>query len=110
MPMPAVTHQLLFAANLTFILTNLYGWLLKWFYKPKAYHEDFNQLFPAYRSVGWLYLLQAFELPYLLHVGQPEALLYVNAFALLVYPIPIQTKMICDMSRTCFLVKYCKHM
>ena len=80
------SYLVLFSANLAFILTNLYGWLLKWFYKPKAYHEDFNQLFPAYRSVGWLYLLQAFELPYLLHVGQPEALLYVNAFALLVYP------------------------
>jgi hypothetical protein len=35
--MPATTYQLLFAANLAFILTNVYGWVLKWFYRPRAY-------------------------------------------------------------------------
>jgi len=38
------TNQLLFSANLTFILTNVYGWLLKWFYKPQAYSGNFVQL------------------------------------------------------------------
>ena len=28
------TYLLLFSANQAFILTNLYGWLLKWFYRP----------------------------------------------------------------------------
>ena len=80
------SYLLLFSANLAFILTNLYGWLLKWFYKPKAYNENFVQLFPAYKSVGLFYLLQVLELPYLLHIGQADALLYVNAFSLLLYP------------------------
>jgi len=30
--MNSTAYQLLFSANLAFILTNLYGWLLKWFY------------------------------------------------------------------------------
>jgi len=85
--MSLATYQLLFTANLTFILTNLYGWLLKWFYKPQAYGENFVQLFPAYKAVGWLYLLQLLELPYLLHIGQADALLYANAFSLLVFPL-----------------------
>lgn len=80
------TYLLLFTANLAFILTNLYGWLLKWFYKPHAYNENFAQLFPAYRAVGLFYLLQVLELPYLLHVGQAGALLYANAFSLLIFP------------------------
>ena len=52
--MPATTYQLLFAANLAFILTNVYGWVLKWFYRPRAYDEEFQRLFPAQRSVGTL--------------------------------------------------------
>ena len=78
-------YQFFFSANLAFILTNLYGWILKWFYRPKAYNEEFSRLFPAQRSVGWLYLLQILELPYLLHIGQSDALLYVNAFSLLIF-------------------------
>lgn len=81
------THFILFAANLTFIVTHLYGWLLKWFYRPKAYGEHFHELFPAQRVVGVTYLLQIFELPYLLQIGDPDALLYVNAFSLLFYSI-----------------------
>ena len=80
------TYLLLFSANLAFILTNLYGWLLKWFYKPQAYNENFVQLFPAYRAVGLFYLMQVLELPYLLRIGQAHALLYANAFSLLFYP------------------------
>lgn len=85
--MPATTYQLLFAASLAFILTNVYGWLLKWFYRPRAYDEEFRRLFPAQRSVGTLYLLQTLELPYLFHVGEGAALLYANTFALLIFPI-----------------------
>lgn len=81
------TYLILYSANLTFILTNLYGWLLKWFYRPKAYDEHFHELFPAQRSVGALYLMQLFELPYLLHIGDANALLYVNAFAVLVFSL-----------------------
>ena len=81
------TYLLLFAANLAFILTNLYGWLLKWFYRPRAYDGDFERLFPAQRAVGWLYLLQVLELPYLLHIAEPQALLYVNAFSVLVFSL-----------------------
>ena len=80
-------YLVLFAANLVFIVTHLYGWLLKWFYKPQAYGENFVQLFPAYKAVGWLYLLQMLELPYLLHIGQDDTLLYANSFAMLVYPL-----------------------
>ena len=41
------TYIILFSANLAFIVTHLYGWLLKWFYKPEAYREHFHELFPA---------------------------------------------------------------
>jgi len=85
--MPLSSYLLLFSANLAFILTNLYGWLLKWFYRPRAYDEDFLRLFPAQRAVGWLYLLQVLELPYLLNIGQADALLYVNTFSVLVFSL-----------------------
>lgn len=85
--MSETTYILLFSANLVFIVTHIYGWLLKWFYRPKAYSEDFTRLFPAQRSVGVLYLLQFFELPYLLQIGNANALIYVNAFAMLFYPL-----------------------
>ena len=85
--MPTTSYLLLFSANLTFILTNLYGWLLKWFYKPHAYGDNFVQLFPAYKSVGGLCLLQVLELPYLLRIGEADALLYANAYSILVFPL-----------------------
>ena len=28
------TYLVLFSANLAFIVTHIYGWLLKWFYRP----------------------------------------------------------------------------
>ncbi|ADV45030.1 helix-turn-helix domain-containing protein [Bacteroides helcogenes] len=77
---------LLYSANFAFILTNLYGFLLKWFYKPKAYANSFERLYPAQRLVGMLYLLQIFQLPYLFNIGVPDALLYVNAFSALMFP------------------------
>lgn len=76
---------LMFAVNLVFIATNIYGWLLKRFFVPEAYKHNFNELYPAQRSVANFYLLQLFEVPYLLMVGRPEALLYANGTALLVF-------------------------
>lgn len=77
--------MLLYSANFALLLSHLYGWILKWFYRPKAYRKQFRQLFPAQRSVGALYLLQVLEVPYLLQIGDADALLYVNAFTLLVF-------------------------
>ena len=81
------SHMLFYSVNLVFIVVHLYGWLLKWFYRPTAYSDNFKELFPAYREVGILYLMQVMELPYLLQVCNPDALLYVNAFAVLFYSL-----------------------
>ncbi len=78
-------HLILFAANLVLITTHVYGWLLKWFYKPLAYSDRFQELFPAQRAMGVIYLLQLFELPYLLQIADADALLYVNAFVLMCF-------------------------
>ncbi len=88
------TYLIFFAANLTYIVTHLYGWLLKWFYRPEAYGEHFRALFPAQRIVGMTYLMQLFELPYLLQIGDSDALLYVNAFSLLF--LSIQFIIMCE--------------
>lgn len=85
--MTDTAYTILYSANMAFIVTHLYGWLLKWFYKPEAYKEHFHELFPAQRAVGVIYLLQIFELPYLLQIGDSDALLYVNAFSLLCFSI-----------------------
>ena len=80
-------YLILFSMNLTFIVTNLYGWVLKWFYRPKAYREHFHEMFPAQRSVGFVYLFQIFEVPYLVQIGNPDALLYVNSFSVLIFSL-----------------------
>lgn len=80
------SYQLLYTANLMFILTNIYGWLLKWFYKAQAYREQHELLFPGQKAVGALYLVQVFEIPYLLMIGNTEALFYVNSFSVLLFP------------------------
>lgn len=85
--MTYTVYTILYSANLAFIITHIYGWLLKRFWKPEAYVEHFNELFPAQRSVSVIYLMQLFELPYLLQVGDSDALLYVNAFALLFFSL-----------------------
>ena len=76
---------LCFSVNLTYLVTNLYGWLLKRFFVPDAYKDDSNELYPARRSVASFYLLQLFEIPYLLKVCQPETLFYANGAGLLVF-------------------------
>lgn len=76
---------LMFSVNLVFIVTNLYGWVLKRFYVPNAYKPNFEELYPAQRLVANFYLLQLVEVPYLLMVGKPEALFYVNGASLLLF-------------------------
>lgn len=78
-------YTLLYSANLAFIVTNIYGWILKEFYTAKPYKEHFEALFPAQRTVGLLYLAQLLEIPYLLMMGQAKALFYVNAFSVLFF-------------------------
>lgn len=85
--MSDTTHMILYSGCLAFIIIHLYGWVVKWFYRPKAYEEHFHELFPAHRAVSLTYLLQILEFPYLLHTGDPNALYYVNAFALLSFTI-----------------------
>lgn len=79
-------YLILFAANLTFIITSLYAWMLKWFFRPKAYRTVMNRLFPGRFACGLLFLMQIFEIPYLLNIGSADALLYINTFSLLLYP------------------------
>lgn len=93
--MPATTYLILFGTNLAFIVTHVYGWLLKWYFRPAAYGDDFHALFPAQRAVGVIYLLQVLEVPYLLQIGDADALLYVNAFALLVFAL--QMLVMCEL-------------
>lgn len=102
--MPNTIFLIFFATNLVFITTHLYGWLLKWFYQPKAYRDKFHQLFPAQRAVGVIYLLQLFELPYLVQTGRAatvgadelfaDTLFYVNAFGLMCFSF--QTLVMCE--------------
>lgn len=79
------SNLLFFSVNLVFIVTNLYGWLLKRFFVPDVYKKDVRELYPAQQSVARFYLLQLFEVPYLLMIGRPEALFYANGTAMLVF-------------------------
>lgn len=80
-----ILYLFFFSANLTFIITSIYGWLLKRFYVPNAYKEHVEELFPAHRIVAALYLTQLIEIPYLLMIGHPDALFYVNGIGVMVY-------------------------
>lgn len=75
----------LYSANLVFILTNLYGWILKAFYKAEPYRDNYDNLFPSRKATEALYLLQIFEIPYLLMLPDSKALFYVNAFSILIF-------------------------
>lgn len=86
--------KLFFAATLTFIVVSLFGWIIKWFYRPRAYRDHFETLFPGQFYVGLLFLIQVFEFPYLLELGDDKALRYSNAFSLLITP-PVML-FICD--------------
>ena len=92
---PGLTYLALYSASFAFIVLHLYSGVLKWVYRPKAYNEHFHELFPAQRAVGVIYLMQVFEIPYLLHIAAPDALLYANAFALLFFSI--QMLVMCEL-------------
>lgn len=76
---------ILFSANFAFIITNLYGWLLKRFYVPEPLKDKFDELYPAHKLVATFYLLQIFEIPYTINVGAPETLFYVNGTAVMFF-------------------------
>lgn len=78
-------YMLLYSANFAFIVTNIYGWIIKAFYRSEPYRGDFAALFPSQRAVAALYLMQIFEIPYLLMLPDPKALFYVNAFSILLF-------------------------
>ena len=78
-------YLLLYFTNLAFIVTNVYGWIMKEFHTANPYREHFDTLFPAQRFVGLLYLGQLMEIPYLLMMGQAKALFYINAFSMLFF-------------------------
>jgi len=76
---------LFYSANFAFILTNLYGWLMKRFYVPAPFKDQFKELYPAHRLVATFCLLQFFEILYLINIGQPAALFYVNGTAVMFF-------------------------
>lgn len=78
-------YLFLYSANFVFILTNLYGWILKAFYRAEPYRDNYDNLFPSQRANETLYFLQIFEIPYLLMLPDPKALFYVNAFSILIF-------------------------
>ena len=78
-------YMVMFAVNLLFIATNLYGWLLKRFYVPTPFKDSYNELFPAHRLVSTLCLLQLYELIYLFNIGDSAALFCVNATSLMFF-------------------------
>lgn len=78
-------YLLMFGVNLAFIVTSIYGWLLKRFYVTTAYKEHYSELYPLSHTMGNMFLIQLFELPYLFMIGDPEALFYVNGTALLFF-------------------------
>ena len=78
-------YMVMFAVNLLFIATNFYGWLLKRFYVPTPFKENYNELYPAHKLVATLCLLQFYELPYLFNIGDPVALFYVNGTSVMFF-------------------------
>ena len=86
--------MLFFAATLVLITVSLFSWIIKWFYRPRAYRDHFEALFPGQFYVGLLFLIQVFQFPYLLEIGDEKALRYANSFSLLITP-PVML-FICD--------------
>ena len=74
---------LYFAGTLCFMTVNFAGWTLMQFYRPKAYVDNFEMLFPAQKIVALLYVVQLCQFPYLMHIGEADFLIYVNTFSLL---------------------------
>ena len=78
-------YLLLYTTNVVFLVTSVYSWVLKRFYVPDAYKDNFGELFPARRSLASMYILQLTEIIYLVTLRRPEALFYINGTALLVF-------------------------
>lgn len=81
-----IQTKIFFATNVVLITVSLFSWIIKWFYRPKAYREHFDRLFPGQFYVGLLFLLQILEVPYLFDISDGKVLRYVNAFSLLLAP------------------------
>ena len=79
-------EKLFYSANLALIVVSLFGWIIKWFYRPKAYKAHFKILYPGQFYVGLLFLLQILEIPYLLDLADVKALRYANSFSMLLTP------------------------
>ena len=78
-------YMVMFAVNLLFIATNFYGWLLKRFYVPTPFKENYNELYPAHKLVATFCLLQFYELPYLFKIGDQVTLFYVNGTSVMFF-------------------------
>lgn len=78
-------YFVLYTINIVFLTTSVYSWVLKRFFVPEAYKENFGDLFPARRTLASMYILQLTEIPYLFFIGKPEALFYVNGISLLIF-------------------------
>lgn len=91
----------LYTINIVFLTTSLYSWVLKRFYVPEAYKDNFGELFPARRTLASMYILQFTEIPYLFDIDRPEALFYVNGIALLIF-----TSYLCILVRGYFFLEF----
>ena len=78
-------YSILYTANIIFLTSSLYSWVLKRFFISAAYKDNFGELFPARRTLASMYLLQFTELPYIFMIDRPEALFYINGTALLIF-------------------------
>ena len=76
-------YFMLYTANVVFLASSLFSWVLKRFFVSEAYKDNFGDLFPARRTLASMYLIQFTELPYLFMLDRPEALFYINGTALL---------------------------
>lgn len=81
------TQELIFfTTNIVLIAVSLYSCIIKWFFRPKAYREHFDRLFPGQFWVGLLFLLQLLEIPYMFEIENVKALRYANALTMLLTP------------------------
>lgn len=78
--------KLFFAANLIYIAVSLFSAIIKWSYRPRAYREHFERLFPGQFYVGLLFFVQILDLIYLFDLDNVKALRFANAFSLLLAP------------------------
>ncbi|MGN0032554.1 MAG: helix-turn-helix domain-containing protein [Candidatus Limimorpha sp.] len=84
MPEPYILY---YSVNLILLVTHIYGGFLKLFYKPRHYKDDFGKYYPGNSLMASFYLVQIVELPYLLNIQSPAALLYVNGITSMIFPL-----------------------